>query len=158
MDLSGVRLVETNLFLTQMERANLRYSRILGSTERNAALGYANLSATINYGGAMRFAKMTNALWDDKTDFRNAFMDATVLRSAEFETRMGNPCQWVGEALDDQEFFSVWHWWVKKTEVPRFLMPSDLRNVPLPTPERLAELGLTDCEPGQPFGPMPTTD
>lgn len=101
---------------------------------------------------------MADAIWDDKTDFRNAFLDASVIRPKLFEARMGTPCQWVPENLNDQDFFSVWRWWLEQMGVTGWLLPDNAENAPLPTPERLEELGLTDCEPNQPFGPMPAID
>jgi alcohol dehydrogenase YqhD (iron-dependent ADH family) len=146
-----------NLWGARMEGADLRRSRIFGLTHRVSALT-PNLSASTNEGGAIRLVDLSDAVWDAETDFRDAFLDASVTVPDAFTTRMGSPCQWVDTRLSDTEFMSVWAWWLDQLEIGRFLQPSDIRNIPRPAPDRLAELGLTDCKPNQPFGPMPASD
>lgn len=157
-DLRFAQMEGADLSDAQMERADLGLSRIFGLTDRRSVMTDTNLNASTNNGGALRFVDMTDALWDDKTDFRNAFLDASVIRPKPFEARMGTPCQWVTEDLKDQDFLSVWRWWRQQMGLAEWFLPDNARNAPLPTPERLEQLGLTDCEPNQPFGPMPATD
>ena len=138
-----------------MEGANLSFSRLLGLKDRVTSLDRTNLNAVTNNGGALRFVDLTGAAWDEQTDFRNTFLDATVTVPAEFRNRMGHPCHWIAPELDDTEFLSLWRWWVERVPRDIYFLPNDIQKVPLPTEARLAELGLTDCEPNQPFGPMP---
>ena len=118
----------------------------------------ATLRAVINNGGALRVADLSRATWDDRTDFRNAFLDNTVALPAGIYERMGEPCQWLvgqkAQELEETEFLSIWRWWLDQDPDGSFI-PSDLRDTPLPFPDRLAELGLTECKWNQPFGRMP---
>jgi len=154
-NLSFANLEHTDFSWTNLSGATLSGSRFFGSDDRVLRLKSTNLSAVTNVSGALRFLDTTDAIWDEHTDFRNVFLDDTVKRSNEFRTRMGNPCQWVKVKLSEKEFFSIWRWWLEKFGTPQNLLLEDLRNAPLPTAARLEELDLTDCEPNQPFGPMP---
>ncbi len=138
----------------QMEGAVLSHSRIFGLTDAPVLMQSATLRAVINIGGALRIADLSGAIWDEKTDFRNAFLDRSVILPEGIRERMGDPCQWVREELSVEEFMSLWRWWLEK-EPGRLVIPRDLRDLPQPSPERLAELGLTDCEWNQPLGQMP---
>ncbi|MEM6386338.1 MAG: pentapeptide repeat-containing protein [Pseudomonadota bacterium] len=170
--LFGAQLEGANLFSAQLDNvnlegaklfdANLSFSIIWGRKDDPISLKGTNLSAAKNNGGAIRFSDLSGVVWDEKTDFRSAFLDATVTLPSGFYERMDKPCQWlVGETLSESEFFSLWNWWLGRSDANFLagLFPSiavTFVSQGSPTPERLEELGLTDCEPGQPFGPMPT--
>ncbi len=162
-DLRRAQMAGAVLKQAQMEGADLGQSRLFGSTDRPSSLTYTNLSASLNDGGALRFVDMTGAIWDEDTDFRNAFLDGSVALPPGFAARMGGdrprPCQWVENPLSDEDFFAVWRWWFESNGQRYWFgdPPEDL-NVPLPTSERLAELGLTDCTWHDTWGPMPDPD
>ncbi|MDJ0638024.1 MAG: pentapeptide repeat-containing protein [Paracoccaceae bacterium] len=147
VDFFGARLTSTDLTGAQMQRASLEATLFL-----DTALTDTNLSAATNFGGALRLTDLTNVVWNGQTDFRNAFLDGSVSMTDAFRRRMGAPCQWLQTTLEESEFFSVWAWWQMQLVggVTNALSLSEM-----PTEARIAELGLTDCEPNQPFGPMP---
>lgn len=157
-DLRGAIMQDVNLNGTKLPGANLGFAAIFGSDFLETTLSVTNLAATQASGTALRYVDLTQAEWDDKTDFRNAFLDASVTVPDYFRARMGNPCQWLSERLGYREFHSVWRWWIDRLSAPSVLLSYDILSAPYPTPERLAELGLTNCAPDQPFGPMPTPD
>jgi len=156
-DLRLAQMEGANLSGAQMEGANLSLSHLVGLTDRPISLVNANLTAATNDAGVLRFVDMTGAMWDNRTDFRGAFLDGSVLLPDGFFERMGRPCQWVLNAeLNDAEFYSLWRWWVQKTGNDWLLRsPPPYLDVPDATPELLAKYNLTDCKPGQDFGPMP---
>ncbi|MEL6620363.1 MAG: pentapeptide repeat-containing protein [Pseudomonadota bacterium] len=160
VNLVRARMEDVDLFGTDLRGANLNTSYLAGTKDRRVRMTGTDLSGAQNAHGALRFVNMTGAKWDAETDFREVFMDGSVTVSADFRARMGNPCQWLSETLDTAEFNSMWRWWLQLSGNRFWLRStaswrSDLRDVPLPTPERLDALGLTDCVPDQPFGPMP---
>ncbi len=76
-------------------------------------LRYTNLRQTTNNGGRLRFADLSTVLFDDATVFRNAFLDGSVVVTPEFRAQMGNPCQWVEDELDDEEYYGSWRGWIE---------------------------------------------
>lgn len=157
-DLRAARLAGGTFDATQFEGANLSQAGILGAPGKALELTATNLKAAKANATALRHVDLSLAIWDDRTDFRNAFLDGSVVVPEAFRTRMGNPCQWVSEALSYTEFNTLSLWWAKTVGAPEYFLPEETITARAPTPNRLAELGLTDCEPGQPFGPMPATD
>ncbi|MFL4471428.1 pentapeptide repeat-containing protein [Tateyamaria armeniaca] len=158
VDLRFANMPGVNLEYAVMEGADLSFSRSVGSKDKPVSMESTSLNSTTNDAGALRFADLTAATWDEETDFRNVFLDASVTVPSAFRIRMGDPCQWVDSELSDAEFYSLWHWWIVASGNGffwRYRFQPDNVDVTPPTPERLAELGLTDCEPDQPFGPMP---
>ena len=153
--LRSAELEGANLLGAQMKGAALSFSRFFGSADRMIGLITTNLNAVTNNGGALRFVVLTGAARDEQTDFRNVFLDGTVTMTPAFRTRMGHPCQWITHTLDDTEFLSLWRWWAERITGFLSFLPDKIQNAPLPTEARLEELGLTDCQPNQPFGPMP---
>jgi len=47
---------------------------------------------------------LTLAIFDERTDFLNAFHDGSVRMSDMFREQMGNPCQLEEDSLSDEEF------------------------------------------------------
>lgn len=156
-DLRGAQMEGADLWGAQMERAVLSMSRIFGLTDDPIWTFGTNLSAATNDAGALRFVDLRAAVWNDRTDFRNAFLDATVKRSAAFEARMGYPCQWIDEDFSEEEFLSLWRWWVVENSGEFTLPALDLEKIPPPSEALLKKHDLTHCKPDQPFGPMPGT-
>ncbi len=139
-DLSSSEFVNSALFQTDFQDANLRWvefsnSGMLGTNFENSTLSFSLISfnqdegefngvdmrGAVNDGGALRNLDMRGITTDEKTDFRNAFLDASVFVTPEFEDRMGTPCQWVwareannGAPLEDETFFAMWRGWAEK--------------------------------------------
>lgn len=157
-DLRGAIMQDVILNGTKLHGANIGFAGIFGSDFLETTLSVTNLAATQASGTALRYVDLTQAEWDEKTDFRNAFLDASVTVSDDFRARMGNPCQWLSERLGYREFHSVWRWWIDMLSAPTVTLSYDILSAPYPTPERLAELGLSNCAPDQPFGPMPVAE
>jgi len=157
-DLTGAQLEGAILDGVRMKGAVLNGSHLVGFVDRLTLLQFSNLNAAVNEAGALRYFVLSNASWDSKTDFRSAFLDGSVVVASDFRARMGDPCQWVDRQVEtDAEFYSLWRWWLKQTKNDDILRANKLPNLQVPdaTPELLAKYGLTDCKPGEPFGPMP---
>jgi uncharacterized protein YjbI with pentapeptide repeats len=113
--LIGAQLQEAVLSGAQLQEANLSFSLLTGTEEKPNILYNTNLSASINNGSALRFADIRNSILDSKTDFRNAFMDASVLLPINRAMQMRRPCQmWHLVIKSDEEFFGRWRGWVEK--------------------------------------------
>ncbi|MEP2532911.1 pentapeptide repeat-containing protein [Shimia sp.] len=101
----------------QMQNADLSGALLTGAPEAPILLYATNLNASINNGGALRFVDFNSAILDAKTDWRNAFFDASVAIPPNMQKQIGHPClrNWVGEnpvPLIDEEFFGRWHGWL----------------------------------------------
>jgi len=110
----------TNLSRAMLEEANFSNSFLAGTVKRKNTLHYSNLSASLNAGGALRFVDLRDILFDQATDFRNAFLDGSVQMTDAFRDQMGTPCQWAGEPepLSDKVFFGRWRGWIEHTTNP----------------------------------------
>jgi uncharacterized protein YjbI with pentapeptide repeats len=108
--LFGARLEGASVSGTGLDRADLSYSSLMGTTGSAVSFRSTNLSAAVNDGGALRFADLSGAILDAKTDFRNSFGDGTVTLPGGFFGDFGRPCQWAGddEALSDEAFYARW--------------------------------------------------
>lgn len=121
--LRGARMVGANLSEAQMEGANLsgaqiegadlNFSILTGRKDRPSFLSNTNLGRSINQGGMLRFVDLTGAEFDSDTDFRNAFLDGSVVMTNDFRDQMGRPCQWADQRLDDAAFFGRWRGWIE---------------------------------------------
>ncbi|WP_198389276.1 pentapeptide repeat-containing protein [Roseovarius faecimaris] len=136
------------------------FSYLAGSLDTPTFFAEINLDGATNFGGAMRNLIVDKIDFDERTDFRNAFLDKSVSFSPDFAAQMGTPlnrpCQWVTTHLSDEEYFSLWRWWIERSPELIYwdqIAPPEWRNVPRLTPEDIAELGLTDCT--WKTGPMP---
>lgn len=156
-DFTGTHLDGADLTGGQMDEVDLSFSRIFGLAYFPMMLDGTNLNSVISHGAALRFVDLRRAEWNDSTDFRNALFDATVKRNTAFEARMGAPCQWIDDVLSEEEFLSIWRWWLEINGGARLSRSLQLETAPLPTEARLVDLGLNNCKPDQPFGPMPGT-
>ncbi|MEO3414006.1 pentapeptide repeat-containing protein [Roseovarius sp. CAU 1744] len=155
VNLSFAKMTETLLTNTYLERATLNYSYLTGPRLHFANMVDANLSGAINNGGAMRALDMTGARFSPMTDFRNVFMDGSVVVPKEFADQMGTPCQWIKQTLADPEFFSLWRWWVRQHPVYAddfndemwrdLIAPHGWEDVALPTDEQLTAYGVKSC-------------
>ncbi len=74
----------------------------------------ANFSHSVNAGGAIRKANLKSVRLGMQSDWRNAFFDGSVSISPPFRRRMGMPCQWIVETLDEKAFFAHWRGWLKQ--------------------------------------------
>lgn len=148
-DLSWVQMQGANLYLAQLQGTNLFEALLTGSPENPKILSFTALSASTNKGSALRNVHLRSASFDTPTDWRNAFLDASVTISEELRTQMGDPCQWKwaseyanGLPLDDEQFFALWRGWVEIGPVRSKLIgwtsfaPPEWRDVPaIPPPE-----------------------
>ncbi|MGC1497374.1 MAG: pentapeptide repeat-containing protein [Sulfitobacter sp.] len=143
-DFRGTQLEKVNLWDAQMEGANLGGAQLKGAFFRGAQmegvylfnalllgadlsgslmtgtpletsnLYFTNFSAALNNGGAIRFINLRVAVYDDRTDFRNTYMDGSVRLPDGFAEQMGGLCQRIDEVLEDKEFYGRWRGWVEK--------------------------------------------
>ena len=154
--LNFAKMPGAKLTNTYLERAKLNYSYLTSPALHPANMVDANLSAAINEGGAMRSMDMTGVRFSPMTDFRNVFMDGSVIVPKEFAEQMGTPCQWVKQTLADPEFFSLWRWWVRQNPVYSdefndamwrdLIAPHGWEDVELPTDEQLEAYGVKTCK------------
>ncbi|MEM6376006.1 MAG: pentapeptide repeat-containing protein [Pseudomonadota bacterium] len=145
------RVMQANLMGTRLEGANLNYSSIAGDAENRSNLTLTNLMKSKNNGGMIRSADLRSVQFDDKTDFRNVFLDRSVSLPASFRDQMGQPCQWSDQFLDDAAFYGRWRGWIDAA--PPDFAPPDWAD--------LAPAGFEDVTPIPPpvgcrwkFGPM----
>ncbi len=158
--LNFAKMAGTKLTNTYLERANLSYSYMTSPKGHFANMIDANLTAAINEGGALRAMSLQGVKFSPLTDFRNVFLDGSVVVPDGFAAQMGHPdarpCQWITTTLNDAEFFAIWRWWVLRnpgytTEFSEqmwieFVAPDRWKDVPLPTAALLERHGLQDCK------------
>jgi hypothetical protein len=115
---------------------NVRLSPELRMSRNIPGLASIDLSMATNNGGMLRFVDMTEAVFDEATDFRNVFLDGSVSMTPEFRARMGNPCQWIDEPIEDAEFYGRWRGWIEAARkdfyAPEWesLAPREFKDVP----------------------------
>ncbi|WP_306116562.1 MULTISPECIES: pentapeptide repeat-containing protein [unclassified Roseovarius] len=157
--LNFAKMAGTKLTNTYLERANLSYSYLSSPEGHFANMIDANLSATINEGGALRAMSLQGAKFSRLTDFRNVFLDGSVTVPEDFAAQMGRPlarpCQWVSATLSDPDFFSIWRWWILQNPSystafndqmwHEFVAPQGWEDVALPTDAQLEKHGLAGC-------------
>ena len=169
---NGAQMQDSLLSETQMQGANLTFAQMQGTDfsdaqMRGAALHFSQLTGTINHPsvfkgtdlssvinnrGMLRLVDLRPAVFDAATDFRNTFLDGTVMMTQAFRDQMGNPCQWVKEPLDEAEFYARWRGWVDLGPEPgnwQFLL----------VPDAYKQITLIPPPPGCEWktGPMPTS-
>ncbi|WP_299376891.1 pentapeptide repeat-containing protein [uncultured Tateyamaria sp.] len=172
-DLSRVTASETNFAGATMPRVNLRrarlenvvlvgadltgavlsQSRIVGTKDNPIDMTGTDFSSVQNDYGALRHVNLENALWDVTTDFSTVFLDASVQVPDGFANLTERPCQWLNVELSDEEFEEVYIWWAISSNNTisglsgRLLRQMlRLRGQDLTGSDRLAELGLADCQ------------
>ena len=141
-DLTGAVLTKADLRWAQIQGAILSYSRMTGINSNPTELVGTNLSATVNDGSALRFVDLTLADFDNRTDWRNTFLDPSVTVTDFLRHRAGDPCRWRwadrangGEPLDDEIFYGIWRGWLEADPNPPFFWgwpdfaPEDWRDV-----------------------------
>ncbi|MEO1732039.1 MAG: pentapeptide repeat-containing protein, partial [Pseudomonadota bacterium] len=103
----------------QLQGAGLSFSQLIGIMDTPMSLDQTNLSAVTNDGGALRFVDLSGARFDHRTNFRNAFLDASVEVPRAFELSNRRPCQWAwaragngGDPLTDSQFYAFWLGWL----------------------------------------------
>lgn len=162
-DLSNSNLEGTYLLNAKIAGANfgsaiLDHSLISGRPGKSVSffgplfLGLpTNLVKARNSGGAIRFADMRRAKFDSLTDFRNVFLDGSVLYEKRFASQMSfpneKPCQWVKEILIDEDFFGIWRWWNQQREphlIWESFSPKKWKEVAPASPELRAKYGIPD--------------
>ncbi|ANB35178.1 hypothetical protein A6024_14375 [Rhodovulum sulfidophilum] len=138
-DLFGAQMEGANLFGVQMEGADLSMSFSTGVRFEPLIIQSANLRAVTNDGGALRFADFRSVTFNEKTDFRNVFLDGSVQITDGFRKQMGDPCQWHADVLNDEEFFGRWRGWVEASGKGKTYWPwvspaglSDVAAIPPP--------------------------
>lgn len=163
-NLSGARMDGTHLFKAQMEHVHLLgatvkdatfgetrltgaqifYTRLLGTKGMPTYLQGADLSGSVKIGGMIRHADLSGIVFDQRTDFRNAFLDGSVTMTPAFRSQMGNPCQWIDvEIADDAEFYGHWRGWVDAA--PPEIWPTPWEFV---APERYKSVSAIPPPPG----------
>lgn len=132
--LIGTKLKGADLSRAQLQGANLRGVFLSGTDARRMVLEETNLGGATADGGALRFADLRNAVFDDATDFQNSFADASVDVPAGFV----RPCQWAKTELSDEAFFGRWRGWIGMSSTPQtwsWIAPEGFEDVtPLPPP------------------------
>ncbi|MBL3597996.1 pentapeptide repeat-containing protein [Rhodovulum sulfidophilum] len=138
-DLRWAQLEGGGLGGAQMEGANLSGSLLTDVQFEPVETQSTNLRAATNNGGALRFIDLRNAIFNDMTDFRNAFLDGSVQITDGFRKQMGDPCQWHADVLSDEEFFGRWRGWIEASVDASFYWPglspegwSDVAAIPPP--------------------------
>ena len=149
--MDGIRFWSTHL-----EQADMSYSYISAPPLHFKNLDEAHLSAALNVGGAMRAMSLEGVIFDERTDFRNVFLDGSVTVPASFARQMGTPCQWIDETLDDAQFYAVWRWWVESNPTYDLsfnqlmwrenVAPAGWEEVTPADATLLEQLELTDCK------------
>jgi uncharacterized protein YjbI with pentapeptide repeats len=135
-NLREATLEDVDLERTNLHEANISLSLIKGSNLISSKMELANLKGTINNGGALRFIDLTGVIFDDQTDFRNAFMDSSIKLDASFRSILGDQCQSALDArqpLSEEEFYGRWRGWVEhETSRYRFDARFHWRNISPP--------------------------
>ncbi|MCP3972215.1 MAG: hypothetical protein GY717_18210 [Rhodobacteraceae bacterium] len=116
--MQGANFWEAQMQEARMMGADLSRSTLTGMPDSPNPLTRTNLTAATNHGGALRFVDLTMIEFDAATDFRNAFLDASVALPDGFRDQMsggksGEPCQWHPEELSDDEFHARWRGWLE---------------------------------------------
>ena len=135
-DLRTAIMVGTDLSIANLTEADLSYSLLSGSADQPNVLFFTVLSASKNEGGALRYVDFTHAQIDHQTDFRNVFMDGSVIVPETMREMFGDQCQSrLEEILSDEEFYGRWIGWFQQSRDWRvsFTVPAKWRNVtPIP--------------------------
>ena len=161
-DLRRATMTSSALKGAQLNGAQFDYSLLSGTPVSKMYLIETNLESTTNQGGAIRFADFTSVTFNQRSDFRNSFMDGSVKLHPHFALQMGQPCQWSNLVMSDDEFFARWRWWVdqkpnkKREERWSHIAPLEWRNVPRLSKQEIADLGLSDCN--WKTDPLPDTE
>lgn len=117
-NLIGARMESVRLSRSQMEKANLSASYIVGGENGDVVFDRTNVSASVNHGGALRFVDLSGAVFDDQTDFRNAFLTDSVILPDDPLLGLRDLCQMVPEPLTDEEFHAHWRGWWEHSSNP----------------------------------------
>jgi uncharacterized protein YjbI with pentapeptide repeats len=121
-ELQGAELFRAQLQRADLERVNLRGANLerallsaslLTSGKGQPNLENTNISASTNNGGALQFVDLTVAIFDEKTDWRNIFLDASVSMTDTFRQQMGGFCQQVPALLSPDDFYAHWRGWLE---------------------------------------------
>ncbi|MEM9910980.1 MAG: pentapeptide repeat-containing protein [Pseudomonadota bacterium] len=144
-DLRSAKMSNVSLSGAQMQHAILNASEISGTKNKNVLLRDTDLRGSVNKGGMLRDVDLKEAMFDETTDFRNVFLDGSVMMTDEFRELMSSgdstePCQWVMDrTLPDEEFYRRWLGWLEKgvsTRRDRLYVPLRLVGLdPIPPPE-----------------------
>ena len=150
--LGNARILDADLRWANLQGAGLNYSLLSGTPDRPIRLQSTNLNGVTNRGGALRHVDLTRALFDARTDFRNAFLDGSVVMTGAFREQMARPCQWTAQVLGDTEFYGRWRGWVEtKKDIEPF---ETWRQI---APGAYRDIAAIPPEPGCAWaaGPMP---
>lgn len=118
-DLSSAQMQEAVLSEAQMQGAKLDYSQLTGTQDRPSVLDETDLGGVSNDGGMLRFVDLRPAIFDEATDFRNSFLDGSVMMTEAFRFQMGGLCQQAKKSLEDAEFYAGWRGWIEAAPEPR---------------------------------------
>ncbi len=138
-NLSGSYMGAVNLFGARIVDSNLSYS-FIGTVGGTSMLsGPTALFGVRNDGGALRSIDLSQTRFDNRTDFRNTFFDASLVAPPAFIAQMGDLCQTVPErVLDDTEFFGRWRGWLEARGAinwPLYAPPGFQDVTAIPPPE-----------------------
>lgn len=155
-NLRHAKILGTDLSGAQLQGANFDYSALTGEAIKTNELRFTNLSKSVNNGGMLRHVNLETIIYDQETDFRNAFLDDSVIMTKEFRAQMGNPCQWINTTLiEDSVFYGHWRGWIEASPSMSNLVewsvisPKGYRNVEAIPPD-------PGC--GWKSGPMPAVE
>lgn len=111
--LQGAYLREAQLQGAVLIGAQLSVSHLNGRPDKPLHLEKTNLIASTNNGGALKFADLTEAAFNWRTDWRNIFLDASVSMTDVFRQQMGGLCQQAPTILGEEEFYAHWRGWLE---------------------------------------------
>ncbi|MCA0869707.1 pentapeptide repeat-containing protein [Seohaeicola saemankumensis] len=140
----GAKMQGADLWGAQMEGADLSRALLTGTAKKLDLLHSTNLSASTNYGGALRFMDLTKTKFDSQTDWSNAFFDVSVIVPPNWRAQIGQPCLWnwiatQTDPLSDEEFFGHWRGWLTldpkwRDQNWQFIAPEPYHDVPILPP------------------------
>ena len=141
----------TDLVRAQMQNSVLDFAVLTGVPDRQNVLFATNFSSSTNDGGMLRFVDLSHAQFDEKADWRNVFLDASVT-DAGFKriAARGAPCQWVRALIEDEaEFMALWRWWsglVAGRNIWQSIAPKGHEGTKVASPALRAKYGIPeDC-------------
>lgn len=127
-EFNGAEMQRANLSLAQMQGAQLSgaqmqaaefsFSFLSGHEGKTSILSDTNLSASTNNGGALRDVDLSDTIIDAQTDWRNVFLDGSVIVPEQMRDRIGQPClwDWIEQnqiPLSEENFVAHWRGWLK---------------------------------------------
>lgn len=113
----GAKLRGVELRGAKIVGAIMDFSQLTGTKNKISFLDETDLRGSANHGGLLRHVDLSTAIYDGQTDFRNVFLDKSVVLPEGLRAQMGNLCQMVEAELDDETFYGHWRGWVEANPV-----------------------------------------